>query len=61
MQTEDDLRRLLAVARDPVSWDFVSAEERWFRPRTGYEAARSAFVRSARAFLDGTGEATTEF
>ncbi|MGV2916246.1 hypothetical protein [Streptomyces alfalfae] len=61
VQTEDDLRRLLVVARNPVSWRLLSAEDRWFRPRTSYEEGRSAFVSSVRAFLDETGGATTGF
>ncbi|MEU3499388.1 hypothetical protein ABZ726_01010 [Streptomyces hundungensis] len=59
--SEDDLRQLLTIARTPVSWHLLSAKDHWFRPRTGYEEGRSAFVSSVRAFLDETGGATTGF
>ncbi|MFF3274425.1 hypothetical protein ACFYWU_26355 [Streptomyces chrestomyceticus] len=59
--TEDDLHWLLAVAGNPVSWDLLAAEDRWLRPRTGYDESRGAFVSSVRTFLAGTGGAATEF
>ncbi|MBC2878094.1 MULTISPECIES: hypothetical protein [Streptomyces] len=57
--TEEDLQQLLAITRNPASWGLLSAEDRWFRPRTGYDEGRSALVSSVHTFLDGTGEATT--
>ncbi len=59
--TEEDLRQLLAVASNPVSWNLLSAEDRWLRPRTGYDEGRGAFISSVRAFLDATGGATARF
>ncbi|MEU2512025.1 hypothetical protein [Streptomyces syringium] len=56
--TEDNLRRFLDVARNPVSWDLLSADH-WLRPRPGYDEGRGAFVSSVRAFLTETGEAAT--
>ncbi|MFD0417411.1 hypothetical protein [Streptomyces sp. NPDC127108] len=55
--TEDDLRLLLAVAGDPVSWNYLVAEDRWLRPRTGFDEERDAFIASARAFLAEGGRA----
>ncbi|WJV44631.1 hypothetical protein [Streptomyces flavofungini] len=54
--TEDDLRRLLAVAGNPVSWDHLVAEDRWLRPRTGYDEERGAFIASVRALSADGGE-----
>ncbi|WP_158706287.1 MULTISPECIES: hypothetical protein [Streptomyces] len=59
--TEDDLHWLLTVAGNPVSWDLLAAEDRWLRPRTGYDESRGAFVSSVRTLLVGTGGAATEF
>lgn len=53
--TEDDLQRLLAVARTPVSWDLLAAEDHWLRPRTGFYEERGAFIASIRDFLAGGG------
>ncbi|GHC80581.1 hypothetical protein GCM10010349_63130 [Streptomyces flavofungini] len=55
--TEDDLRRLLAVAGNPVSWNYLAAEDRWLRPRTGFDEERGAFIDSVRAFLADSGRA----
>ncbi|WP_405651934.1 hypothetical protein [Streptomyces sp. RK9] len=55
--TEDDLRRLLAVAGNPVSWDHLAAEDRWLRPRTGFDEERGAFVAAVRDFLADGGRA----
>ncbi|MFD5702751.1 hypothetical protein [Streptomyces lasiicapitis] len=57
--TEDDLHRLLAVARTPVSWDLLAAEDRWLRPRTGFYEERGAFISSIRDFLADSGRADT--
>ncbi|MFE1828770.1 hypothetical protein [Streptomyces yangpuensis] len=59
--TEDDLRRLLAIARNPVSWNLLTAQDRWWRPRTGYDETRDAFVGSVRDFLGETGGAAAGF
>ncbi|GGS14128.1 hypothetical protein GCM10010252_61950 [Streptomyces aureoverticillatus] len=55
--TEEDLQRLLAVARTPVSWNLLSAEDHWVRPRTGFYEERGAFITSIRDFLADGGRA----
>ncbi|MER5569502.1 hypothetical protein ABT083_25290 [Streptomyces goshikiensis] len=59
--TEDELRQLLAIARNPVSWKLLTAQDRWWRPRTGFDQSRDAFVGSVRDFLTETGGEATGF
>ncbi|MFC9909602.1 hypothetical protein [Streptomyces sp. NPDC059862] len=50
---DSDLTRLLAVARSPVCWELLAAEDRWLQPRTGFHQERDAFTTAVRDHLEG--------
>jgi hypothetical protein len=49
---EPDLARLLTVARSPVCWELLTADERWLKPRTGFPEERKAFTAAVRDHLE---------
>ncbi|WP_143660036.1 hypothetical protein [Streptomyces sp. WZ.A104] len=49
--TEDDVRRLLALARHPVAWSRLVAEWRWRRAPAGFLQAREEYIVEIRASL----------
>jgi hypothetical protein len=49
---DPDLTRLLSVARSPVCWELLIAEDRWLQPRTGFYAERDAFTTAVRDHLE---------
>ena len=51
---DPDLVRLLAVARSPVCWELLTADERWLRPRTGFYEERDAFTIAVRDHLEAS-------
>ncbi|MFD7064652.1 hypothetical protein [Streptomyces sp. NPDC059906] len=51
---DPDLKRLLSVARSPVCWELLIAEDGWLQPRTGFYEERDAFTTAVRDHLEGS-------
>ncbi|MGW5733545.1 MULTISPECIES: hypothetical protein [Streptomyces] len=49
---DPDLEQLLTVARSPVCWELLAADERWLKPRTGFYEERDAFTTAVRDHLE---------